>query len=259
MDICRERDCVVLVGDAWGAPEVARRAVSRWVNQREARINIGQLTTAPRRVRIELEPGPGLGLAPFDMAVLGGGDVPLAVLPVSGREVVSLVLPQALPTVHCLTLRAVGGAEAIPVPGDDRALCFRVHDIAVDELPRDVVQVERGLTIGPGWYPMETFKDQSFRWARNEATIELNAQPRPAAVGLELEPGPGVGMKPFSLAILADGAQISRLVVEERQRVEIAWPSAEACSRLTLRVEGGGKPADGDPRTLNFRAFSQRE
>jgi hypothetical protein len=71
---------------------------------------------------------------------------------------------------------------------------------------------------------------------------------------LEVEPGPGVNSKPFTLRILDEsGVQKTEALVKTRQVVEI--PAGDAPVTLTLHAEGGGKLIGSDKRVMNFRAF----
>src|SRR5262249_23296015 len=76
----------------------------------------------------------------------------------------------------------------------------------------------------------------------------------------EMEPGPGVGHKPFELQVKdPNGVVVARGVVQSRQVVHLTLPlRPEQLDRFELYVENGGLPTPFDPRILNFRVFQCR-
>jgi hypothetical protein len=121
------------------------------------------------------------------------------------------------------------------------------------ELPAD------GLFVGDGWYPLETFRDRTFRWVANDAALIVtrpsgNAQ----ALHLDVEPGPGLGLQPFTLQVRDEqGQTVGQVDVRGRETVTVTLPLTAGADRtFKLHVEGGGQPAPNDPRTLNFRVFA---
>jgi hypothetical protein len=202
-------------------------------------------------VQIQIEPGPGVGLKPFSLDIVEGGTL-RAKLEVKGRQPVAFVLPASEPAVNALTFRTEDGGRSSP--NDSRVLNFRVFKIAVSRMSSDVLPSGSGYKLGRGWYPLETFNGESFRWVNNDAAIEASASAK-RALRLEIEPGPGVDMKPFSLQVLDQaGAPLDTFEVKTRQHVEIAVPEDIAFpTTLRLHVEGGGKMSSGDSRIMNFR------
>ena len=112
--------------------------------------------------------------------------------------------------------------------------------------------------IGPGWYPLEMFKGDSFRWVSNDAKMHVaRLRWSPYAVVLTLEPGPGVDLQPFDLRVLdGSNAAVATLKIVGKQRASFELAGGEpGVDALTLHVDGGGKMSAGDQRTLNFRVF----
>jgi len=124
----------------------------------------------------------------------------------------------------------------------------------------DVTTPSSGLAVaGDGWYPVETFDQQSFRWVSNDALVVLPASnTADRSLRMELEAGPGLGPSPFTLQVFdADNRILAAIPVSGRQTISIAVPPTPgAAASLRLHVEGGGQPAPNDSRILNFRVFA---
>jgi hypothetical protein len=204
-------------------------------------------------VQVQLEPGPGVGLRPFTLKAVEDGK-PLADVPVKGRQQISFTIPAGDPKVHAITLNTSEGGK--PAPNDPRVLNFRIFKIAVAPLPGDVIPPNSGFRLGTGWYPLESFGGETFRWVNNDAMIEVTGTPA-GALDLEVEPGPGVELKPFTLVVFdGAGAQLETISVKSRQRVTIALsPGTRTPLAIRLHVEGGGKTTSQDARVMNFRVF----
>ena len=110
--------------------------------------------------------------------------------------------------------------------GDGRAVGARLSFIgfgpksAQKGAPSDI---SRGLNLqlGDGWGVLETFQNETFRWVDNDAHIVVAAdQGGSYVLSMILEPGPGVGSKPFLLKVLdAGGRQVSAEPVQRRESV----------------------------------------
>ncbi len=115
-----------------------------------------------------------------------------------------------------------------------------------------------GLFIGHGWYPIETFAGETFRWVNNDAEIVVTAPSgNQQQLNVELEPGPGLASQPFELQVLdKEGQIVATTKVSGRETVIIKLtivPNQPAVFRL--HVESSGLPTSNDPRILNFRVF----
>lgn len=252
MDVFREGDPIVLVGAGWYDPETQEgNAAFRWV-AREARLNAAQLTRSPYELVMDIEPGPAVGSKPFELAIYDG-DAKLASVSIDGRKRVELPLPAAArPLVRELSLRAENAATAVAVPDDSREMAYRVFSMQLARKPGDVVHP--AFAVGKGWYALESFSGETFRWAGSEATIEMGEHANGGTLALEVEPGPGVGSGPFNLKVSVGGQAPLTISVQARQRIEI--PLGPGAGSVKLQAEGGGKRVASDPRILNFRAFS---
>lgn len=122
----------------------------------------------------------------------------------------------------------------------------------------DVVTTVSGLRLGVGWHEVETSDGESFRWVDNDADIFVTDPGRAhSGLSLDIEPGPGVASRPFTLNVPdSNGQTVGLFEVRGRQRVDVALPSGHVPVRgFRLHVDGGGQGVPDDPRTLNFRVF----
>ncbi len=237
------------LGAGWFPLEAYRAESFRWVTN-DAEIYVASLRNVKHYLQIHLEPGPGLSLKPFELLIKEQNQT-LTRTTVKGRQMISLELPPAEPAVRKLVLHIEGGGR--PAPNDTRVLNFRVFKITFMPALVDVLAPEVGAKLGPGWYPLETFNGETFRWAGNDAKITIDVPGTAKNLLLELEPGPGVNSKPFVLRVLNDaGVQVTEAEVKTRRVVAIPLDGA---SSLTLHAEGGGKKIGSDDRIMNFRVF----
>jgi hypothetical protein len=148
------------------------------------------------------------------------------------------------------------------LPGEDgRKVGARLQFLGFESANRtsatDIVRGP-GVELGRGWGVVETFRGEMFRWVDNDAQIRLTAsQAGEAAFSLVVEPGPGVGGKPFLLKALDEsGRQVAAVRVEGRGTVKLFVPvEAGKPNEFRLHADGGGRPAKNDPRILNFRVL----
>lgn len=146
--------------------------------------------------------------------------------------------------------------------GDGRMVGARLQFLGFEPSNRtasasDIVRGP-GVALGRGWGTVETFRGETFRWVDNDAQIRLAAsQAGDAALSLIVEPGPGVGGKPFLLKALDEsGRQVAAVRVASRGTVLLHVPvEGGKPNEYRLHVDGGGMPAKNDPRILNFRVF----
>jgi maltose O-acetyltransferase len=113
----------LFVGQGWHAVELFGGEVFRWVTN-DAEVVVTEPTGGERQLRLEVEPGPGLGQQPFTLNVVDEHARQVASVPVAGREVVRLRLPLPRGNRTVFRLRTDGGGQ--PCRGDPRILNFRV-------------------------------------------------------------------------------------------------------------------------------------
>lgn len=237
------------LGSGWFPLETYRAESFRWVTN-DAETYVAVLKNVKHYLNIRLEPGPGLNLKPFELLVKEKNET-LARTTVKGRQMISIELPATEPMVRKLVLHIEGGGK--PAPNDTRVLNFRVFKLTFSAALVDVLPPELPAKLGSGWYPLETFNGETFRWAGNDAKITINDAAGMKTLLLEVEPGPGVNSKPFVLRVLDDsGVQITEAAVKTRSAVAIPLDGAAS---VTLHAEGGGKKIGSDERIMNFRVF----
>jgi len=122
----------------------------------------------------------------------------------------------------------------------------------------DIVSEGLDLLWGRGWYPQEYYKGESFRWAHNGAELILHTPPgEPAALRLQIEPGPALGHGPFHLRVRdSSGNTIATATVTGRQWIELPLPwRPDRTQAFSLWARGDSPPRSlsNDPRNLCFR------
>lgn len=241
------------LGSGWFPLETYRAETFRWVTN-DAEVYVAALRNIKHYLNIHLEPGPGLNLKPFEL-LIKDKDETLARTTVKGRQMISIELPAKEPMVRKLALHVEGGGK--PAPNDERILNFRAFKLTFTPALIDVLPPEVQVKLGSGWYPLETFNGETFRWAGNDAKIAVNDPVGMKTLLLEAEPGPGVSSKPFVLRVLDDaGVQITETEIKTRRAVSIPLDTnSDRPFSLTLHAEGGGKKIGSDERIMNFRVF----
>jgi len=241
---------VLTLGSGWYAPESHRGARFRWTTN-DAIVYVAVMSPERHRLSVLIEPGPGVGLKPFELVVFDGPGDPIAKPKVIGKQTIAIDLPaSAAPKVHELRLHVDGGG--LLAANDTRIMNFRAFDLKLEKLNSDVLP--GWVVLGRGWYPLETFRGSTFRWVSNDASLAVSASGS-GTLEFDVEPGPGVDSKPFVLKLLdATGRPLGEAKVASRQTVAFKIPSVPA--EAILHVDGGGKTVSGDPRVMNFRVFA---
>lgn len=128
--------------------------------------------------------------------------------------------------------------------------------------PEDIVPADAHILLGDNWYSPECDRYERFRWVGNDAIIYVqvpfSAVPAdPPALSLVMEPGPGVGNRPFALEVLdVNGKTVAQGVVDGRQRVSLMLPIEPGRKEtFTFHVTDGDRPVPFDSRTMNYRVF----
>jgi hypothetical protein len=269
-------------GRHWSDVSAGEEGKHRWARP-GAVLVVGPRPAEARALVLDVQPGWGVDWRPFVLEVTDEDDWLVARAPVAGRQEVALALPVSPPggEPRAFRLRAVGGGR--PAPNGDR-VDFRLYGCrwleALPEvparaapgeyvnaavrhrgslLPDDVADPEAGVRFGGNWREVWRGDEGDHRWASGEAllVVEQPADPDRRLI-LQVQPGPGVGWKPFVLHILdEDGRLADRVPVVERQEVTLALPGAAGRRAYRLRAVGGGRPAPTG-EVLDFRVFDCR-
>jgi hypothetical protein len=240
----------VALGTGWYHPEAYGNGFFRWMSP-HAELYVAAVQKAKYFLQIYLEPFPDVNEAPFELLIEEDGK-PLDRVPLRGRQMISLQLPAAQPAVRKLDLRLQTHRDE---PAKGPQLDLRVFKIVFFAPPVDIVPSEIDARIGSGWYSLETFGGETFRWANNDAQLILAEPPEGGELRLDIAPGPGVDYAPFSLRVYSGERLLTQVEITQRQWVPIPLKKENGQLTLTLRVEGGGKRLPTDHRVMNFRAF----
>jgi hypothetical protein len=110
---------------------------------------------------------------------------------------------------------------------------------------------------GRGWHRLEHAGAERFRWVSQDAELVVRTTGSRRNLALLVEPGPGVGRRPFRLLIaLSNGEVLARALVDGPTYVKVPIPAWRGrVTALFLTTKEGGLPMEGDPRILNFRVF----
>jgi hypothetical protein len=110
---------------------------------------------------------------------------------------------------------------------------------------------------GKGWHYLERAGAERFRWASQDAELVVRTTDSRRNLALLVEPGPGVGHRPFHLLMaLSNGEVVARALVNGLTYVKVPVPARPGrATALYLTTKEGGLPVAGEPRILNFRVF----
>jgi ABC-type polysaccharide/polyol phosphate transport system ATPase subunit len=154
-------------------------------------------------------------------------------------------------------------ASSVEPLSETGALLATAPESDSDRLPR-LAAGEAGahviapVYIGRGWYPLEAYRGDVFRWGANECEIVLpESGPDAADLVLELEPGPAAGQLPATVQVSDDSGEVLVAVqVAARERVAVPLPAGQNVPRrIYLRSLAAGEPTPGDERVLCWRLF----
>jgi hypothetical protein len=256
----------ILLQRGWYPLEASAGRSFRWVDN-DATFTIEAPTARLVFVTLAAEGGPGLGTTSFPVRVLDAG----------GRQVDAvLVTAQQRDNVLILPVNAGGSTFKLHVDGggkrvgaDPRILDFRVFALtfpgthaaqvstvhAAQRAGADIT--EGGVRIGNGWYPLEHFAGNTFRWVDNDAQLIVDApKPQRAQLRLSVATGPGMAQRPFTLFLRDRGGRaLGSARVNDLSNVTFPVELRLGPNAFVLHGDGGGKPAVNDPRTLNFRVL----
>ncbi len=120
---------------------------------------------------------------------------------------------------------------------------------------RDIASQESGIFLGPGWYEVEFDSGVPFRWVGNRAEVGVTKVPTgQQALAFDVEPGPGVGGRPFDLSVTDEqGRVVAEKRVRRREEVKVPVPADSSDFQLFLNVLGRTEPVPLSQRQLNFR------
>jgi hypothetical protein len=230
--------------------------------QPEAELVINSLGECRRELLLDVEAPPTLPSG-AELQVIDTQDRVLTKAAIEGRGAVRLEVPLPPDRVSLVRLKL----QAPPTPNGQVDGTFRLYSqtgpLDRDPRPRESRGILVGnLRFGKGWYPLETYRDETFRWVNTDAELVPGRAPgnKPPSLALDLQPGPGLAGQPCVIELVGDDGEVlstADIAARGRQRVTFELPKVPAPgARLLLRVVGGGHRIPSDPRILNVRVFT---
>jgi hypothetical protein len=255
--IAAGNDGALSLGSNWGPYETYHGASFRWVDNDAEIVLHGRGGEA--RVEIACEGGPSLGQRSFALRVLDNArrQVDHVVCDGAGRRT-EMLLPAGGGEAR-FVLHADGGGKR--VPGERRILNFRVFSIGAQragDSVADIVDPRKGVRLGEGWYPVERYKGQTFRWMQNDGKMFVSAGGAAhATLRMLLEVGPSVGSRQDAITVRdARGRTLLRTTLVGRGVVTVPLDQlGSGESEVVIAAAGANKRVPHDPRILNLRLF----
>jgi hypothetical protein len=246
----------VSLGSNWGAYETFHGTSFRWVDNDAEIILRGAPGQA--RVAIACEGGPSLGQRTFALRVLDGAHRQVDHVVCDGPDRRPELLLPAGGGETRYTLHVDGGGK--PVPGERRILNFRVFslDDGRDGGSGDVIDPRSGVRIGDGWFPVERFKGQTFRWMANGGRLFVSAdRATRATLRLLLEVGPSVGSRQADVTVRdRHGRTLTRTTLSGRGVVAVPLQLDPGDNEVVIGVASRNARVPNERRILNLRLFS---
>ena len=114
------------------------------------------------------------------------------------------------------------------------------------------------ILLGNGWYPIEEYGGESFRWVNTNAEIFISGSSSKGSLVIDAASGPSAGKETLQLsAVDAQGQIVGSCQLRERMKCSIPLTlDYTGKLRLLLRSDGEGHALSSDPRLLNFRVFN---
>ena len=245
------------LGSNWGPYETYRGASFRWIdNDAEIVLRGG---TGEARVSIACEGGPSLGQRSFALRVLDASrrQVDHVVCDGAGRRAEMLLPVDARAARY--VLHVDGGGKR--VAGERRILNFRVFSIDDERggSTGDVVDAHSGVRLGEGWYPVERYKGQTFRWMENDGRVFVAVDGAThATLRMLLEVGPSIGSRQAAVTVRdGHGRALVHLTLAGRGVVTVPLAQLQPGeNELVVATTGANKHVPRDPRILNLRLFA---
>jgi hypothetical protein len=288
-DVAEPNSGIVLSGGVSGVEYDAERKAFRWAGE-EVLLLLNAPPGRPRRLLMELSPGPCVRRLPAELVVVKDRQV-VARGQILGRSLVALTLPLVPGEREVLELRAVEGGHFPPPPPDCRVLDFAIHRArwsaeAVESAPpspedaftvvatgaavagsagsqnpgADVTCPAGGPRLEQGWHPLRSLGGLRCRWADSGASLLVGAG---GGAGLSLRlwvgTGPNYKKRHKTTLQLRDGAD--RVLAETDLRrgphaATLPLPARLAApGRVFLHVLMDGAPLADGQGVRAFRLF----
>ena len=119
----------------------------------------------------------------------------------------------------------------------------------------DIVPAGEGIRLGSGWYAFQHYKGLAFRWADNDAEFTACPTSTHRTVSMLIQPGPGVGSKPFQMTVTGNQGDRLTTVVNGAKPIRISIRKGVPAETFILHATSKNLPTPHDPRILNYRAL----
>lgn len=123
----------------------------------------------------------------------------------------------------------------------------------------DIVRPGDGTRLGSGWYPVEHYAGQTFRWAYNDAEITACADANDRTVASLVQLGNAIGASSTKVTIVGNhGDKAGPTTIKAGNPVEMKVNLGPGVSAETfaIHVQSKNLPTHTkDKRTLNFRVL----
>lgn len=245
------------LGSNWGPYETYGGTSFRWVDNDAEFVLRGGSGVA--HVWIGCEGGPSLAQRTFPLRVLDGSRRQVDHIVCDGKDRrAEMLLPLGGAGAQYV-LHVDGGGKR--VAGERRILNFRVFSLDDGRgvaSGADVVDARTGVRLGAGWYPVESFKGQTFRWMDGDGRIFVSADRAVrGSLRMLLEVGPSLGSRQAAVDVRdARGRTLLHTTLFGRGVVLVPVQLQPGENELVVHVTSPNKPAPHERRILNLRLFN---
>lgn len=249
------------LGRGWYSLETLNGRPFHWANN-DSVIIIHRPQKDLKKIALEIQGGPGLNSPQnFTLHLRNSSSADIAIIHIPGSQKVRFDIPVRAGQDTAVTLHVDGGGKRIPK--DPRILNYRVFSI--DDASEDTALApghpdieSRGMSLGKGWYPLEEFKGETFRWVANDAEIAFVSNTG-GERNLHVLAASGPAAKDPAFWTLdvqnASGKTIKSVKIRARGDATFSLPVLSGTNAFRLHVESTSTKAPHDPRTLSFRVF----
>ena len=134
---------------------------------------------------------------------------------------------------------------------------FEFESDGLRRLEAEDVVARDGLRLGPGWYVVERYEKDPFRWMAAEAEVIFD-KPRDAETNLlmDVEAGPSAPGGAVSIELVdGEGAVLATATVHGRSKLRLHIPARISSGSFRLRLRGDWLALARDSRFLILRVF----
>ena len=252
-DVVRQRDGI-LFGRGWSSLKFENGWLYRVVKQ-DAELIVN--SQGKSHVEFDIDLGPcNQASEPNGFEVLNSRQEVVQKGEFGERDVVHMNLPCSPKQLEVFRIHSLSNAT-LSIHRSDvfKAFCKQG---TVFENPLPVVDADitvGGLELGTGWYPRELLAGQAHRWLDTDGKLLTGycvANESPGIL-LEIAPGPGMNGNPCALELCDEDTILASRTITSKEEWTIKLPiDFPQESELILRVNGGGKKIESDPRILNL-------